>query len=99
MTLIVNDMLNDHNDTKGGVSVSPAQWEQRRYEIAKAVLPAVYADAVDDLLLDEIAHDAVRLADALIDELKKTKRDCPLYADANDLVAEGWVKFENTKVG
>lgn len=64
-------MPNNYDTTMGAVYITPVEWEQRRYEIAKAVLPAVYADAVDDLLLDEIAHDAVRLADALIDELKK----------------------------
>lgn len=50
-------------------------WEQRRYEIAKDMLPAIY---VDDKLQDgeyftlqEAANEAVRYADALINALKK----------------------------
>ena len=51
-------------------------WEQRRYEIAKEMLPAIYVDdkpreGEDYLTLHEAAHEAVRYADALINELKK----------------------------
>ena len=51
-------------------------WEQRRYEIAKEMLPAIYYDdkpqeGEDYLTLNEAAHEAVRYAEALIRELKK----------------------------
>lgn len=58
-------------------------WEQRRYEIAKEMLAAIYLDdgnagrADDSELgfefksLQGSAREAVRFADALIEELKK----------------------------
>ena len=51
-------------------------WEQRRYEIAKEMLPVIYYDdkpqeGEDYLTLNEAAHEAVRYAEALIEELKK----------------------------
>ncbi len=47
-------------------------WEQRRYEIAKEVLPLIIGDTVIDYLdVVEVAKEAVRLSDALIEELKK----------------------------
>ena len=55
---------------------SEIDWQQRRYEIAKQMLPAIYVydkphEGDDYLTLQEAAHEAVRYADALIDELKK----------------------------
>ena len=59
-------------------------WEQRRYEIAKAMLPAIYMDDGNAARADHspingfeyktpqgCAKEAVHLADALINELKK----------------------------
>lgn len=51
-------------------------WEQRRYEIAKVMLPIIYyddksEDGEDYLTLQQTANEAVRFADALISELKK----------------------------
>ena len=51
-------------------------WEQRRYEIAKEMLPVIYYDdkpqeGEDYLTLNEATHEAVRYAEALITELKK----------------------------
>lgn len=51
-------------------------WEQRRYEIAKEMLPVIYYDdkpqeGEDYLTLNQAAHEAVRYAEALITELKK----------------------------
>lgn len=51
-------------------------WEQRRYEIAKEMLPVIYVDDIpkegeDYLTLQQAANEAVRFADALIKELKK----------------------------
>lgn len=60
-------------------------WEQRRYEIAKAMLPVIYlddgqAERADDSDLgfeyksdQYCAKEAVDFADALIEELKKRK--------------------------
>ena len=55
---------------------SEIEWEQRRYEIAKQMLPAIYVDdkpqeGEDYLTLQQAAYEAVRYADALIDVLKK----------------------------
>ena len=51
-------------------------WEQRRYEIAKVMLSAVF-ESKDSygyrITLKEAATEAVSYADALIGELKKTK--------------------------
>lgn len=51
-------------------------WEQRRYEIAKEMLPVIYyddkpQDGEDYLTLNQAAHEAVRYAESLIAELKK----------------------------
>ena len=55
-------------------------WEQSRYEIAKEIIPAIYVDdkpqeGEDYLTLQQSAHEAVRFADALINELKKEQND------------------------
>ena len=57
---------------------SEIDWEQRRYDIAKEMLPAIYVDdkpqeGEDYLTLQEAVNEAVRYADALINELKKCK--------------------------
>ena len=56
--------------------IKTIDWEQRRYEIAKEMLPVIYYDdkpqeCEDYLTLNEAAHEAVRYAEALITELKK----------------------------
>ena len=56
--------------------IKTIDWEQRRYEIAKEKLSAIYYDdkpqeGEDYLTLNEAAHEAVRYAEALIRELKK----------------------------
>ena len=58
---------------EGGKTIN---WEQRRYEIAKEMLPVIYYDdkpqeGEDYLTLNEATHEAVRYAEALITELKK----------------------------
>ena len=55
----------------------PIDWEQRRYEIAKEMLPIIYyddkpAEGEDYLTLPQIANEAVRFADTLIKKLKKS---------------------------
>ena len=62
------------------IKQSEIDWEQRRYEIAKQMLPAIYVDDKPEegenyLTLQEAAHEAARYADALINELKKEVRN------------------------
>lgn len=64
-------------------TIPEINWEQRRYEIAKEMLAAIYlddgnAERADDSnlgfefkTLQGSAREAVRFADALIEELKK----------------------------
>ncbi len=64
-------------------TIPEINWEQRRYEIAKEMLAAIYlddgnAERADDSNLEfefktlqGSAREAVRFADALIEELKK----------------------------
>lgn len=63
------------------VSQYEPNWEERRYEIAKEMLPAVkdikrYDDNgnLRKLNRNEAAYEAVKYADALIAELKKTTK-------------------------
>ena len=51
-------------------------WEQRRYEIAKEMMPVLYRQGIEDLkygfrFREEIVDDAVNFADMLIEKLKK----------------------------
>lgn len=53
-------------------------WEQRRYEIAKELLPQtynVYSNSVDKDPFDKPVERAISLADTLIEELKKNFKD------------------------
>ena len=56
---------------------SEIDWEQRRYEIVKEMMPVIYEQCVDALKLGQrskyeyVAKRAVRFADLLIEELKK----------------------------
>lgn len=66
---------------------TPVDWEQRRYEIAKEMLPVIYLDDGQEERTEKVnghigfeykvdeamAKEAVRLADALIAELKNKK--------------------------
>lgn len=66
--------------------IKELDWEQRRYEIAKAMLPVIYlddgqAERADDSDLgfeyksvQYCAREAVSFADALIEELKKKRK-------------------------
>lgn len=46
-------------------------WEQRRYEIAKEMLPMIYRIECGDFSIEQMAMFAVKYADTLINELKK----------------------------
>ena len=67
----------ESEETSNCRTESSVDWEQRRYEIAKEMLPIIYyddkpAEGEDYLTLPQIANEAVRFADALIKELKKS---------------------------
>lgn len=59
------------------ITENPINWEQRRYEIAKEVVAAysTFEDFVFNRADEELARWSVRLADALIEELKKSKNE------------------------
>ena len=64
--------MNDYNDTMGGITIVPAMWEQRRYEIARDIMAAAFVTNDNrGMKFSDMAFDAVRVADALISELKK----------------------------
>ena len=70
----------EHNLNNTYMEKCEIDWEQRRYEIAKDMLHAIYVDdkpedGEDYLTLQEAAHEAVRYADALINELKKRQNN------------------------
>lgn len=46
-------------------------WEQRRYEIAKEILPMIYRIECGDFSIEKMAVFAVKYADTLIKELQK----------------------------
>ncbi len=56
-------------------------WEQRRYEIAKEMLPSCIAEysSMDDFRIEKGAEYAVMCANALIHELKKKGTDNENY--------------------
>ena len=49
-------------------------WEQRRYEIAKDLMAASFAELMSAVSLPTYAHICVQWTDALIEELKKTSK-------------------------
>ena len=63
------------SDKLGAPRVTPEQWEQRRYEIAREILAAAYvANDTIGLRYSDMASDAVRCADELIKELKNKRQ-------------------------
>jgi hypothetical protein len=52
----------------------PIDWEQRRYEIAKDVMAASFYQPMDGASIAPYVHNCVQWADALIEELKKTRK-------------------------
>lgn len=61
------------SDKLGAPRVTPEQWEQRRYEIAKDVLAESYAAKryYQGMEVGTMIQEALDAADALIEELKK----------------------------
>lgn len=52
-------------------------WEQRRYEIARSMMSAFMSNSCSNVYgetIEKQAQDAVKYADALIEELKKTRK-------------------------
>lgn len=50
----------------------PIDWEQRRYEIVKDIMVALFDQPMSGELLASYVHNCVLWADVLIEELKKT---------------------------
>lgn len=66
--------MNDYNDTMVGITIVPAIWEQRRYEIARDIMAALFVTyEYRGESFADMAYDAVRAADALIKELKELR--------------------------
>lgn len=62
----------------GSIITDTIDWEQRRYEIAKEMLPVLCerqrkSEYIERLRYNEAANLAIEYADALIEELKKKK--------------------------
>lgn len=49
-------------------------WEQRRYEIAKDIIAASFAQPMACVSIASYVHNCVQWADALIEELKKESK-------------------------
>lgn len=47
-------------------------WEQRRYEIAKEAIQGLLSNSTNDDTIENYVNVSVKIADALIEELKKT---------------------------
>lgn len=57
------------------LNILPAiDWEQRRYEIAKDLMAASFYQPMDGATIATYVHNCVQWADALIEELKKTRK-------------------------
>ncbi|KGF52380.1 hypothetical protein [Prevotella amnii] len=56
------------------METEPVDWEQRRYEIAKDIMAASFYLPMDGANIVSYAHNCVQWADALIEELKKTRK-------------------------
>lgn len=55
-------------------TAKPIDWEQRRYEIAKDLMAASFTQPMDGVSIASYIHNCVLWADALIEELKKTRK-------------------------
>lgn len=53
---------------------TPIDWEQRRYELAKAVIQGIWTQNYIEMTMEEVAKEAIEQADALIAELKKEEK-------------------------
>lgn len=74
------DNMKDYRNGWNKAYIDGVDWEQRRYEIAKAVmvgdLAAPVVEGVDpNPSVPELVRHCVTLADALIEELKKEKQN------------------------
>lgn len=66
------------NTNKPGLAIPTIDWEQRRYEIAKDAMNGLLASPIMDGInpnpsVKDVATLSIRLADALIEELKGGK--------------------------
>lgn len=54
------------------ISNDVIDWEERRYELVKSILPAVITSYHKDWTDDQITHQSIVLADEVIKQLRKT---------------------------
>ena len=66
MAIRANKAIADHLEN--------INWEQRRYELAKAAMQGYLASSMSTTI-KHLAEGSVMMADAIIDELKKTKEE------------------------
>ena len=69
-----NDKQESYHKSELNFMGSTIDWEQRRYEIAKDVLAASFAQPMSAVSLPTYAHICVQWADELIEELKKADK-------------------------
>lgn len=74
LTVMERDFYNDIRQIRKKMKdCSQIDWEQRRYEIAKKLYPSSIEGLRGNVIA--AAKEAVGLADALIEELKRTSHD------------------------
>lgn len=67
--------INNYNETMGKPHVTPAQWEQRRYEIAREIMAnCFHEDEMRGVSAEYMALCAVQAADELIKRLKAQEK-------------------------
>lgn len=69
-----NDKQKSYHKSELNFMGSAIDWEQRRYEIAKDIMAASFYLPMDGANIVSYAHNCVQWADALIEELKKTRK-------------------------
>ena len=68
----MDDVIVIHREMR---KANEIDWEQRRYEIAKSMLPVVRSNSSGIMSIKQVARLAVDYADALIEELKGGNRE------------------------
>lgn len=64
---VINDNILEITDNTPYIN-----WEQRRYEIAKAAIQGLLSNSINDDTIENYVNVSVKIADSLIEELKKT---------------------------
>lgn len=66
-----NDKQESYHKSELNFMGSAIDWEQRRYEIAKDIMAALFTQPMESVSIASYVHNCVQWADALIEELKK----------------------------